>query len=176
MKRVEDVSNLMRMNWIRPEDIKYYSEIGINNFKIQGRQAVVNGDIVKTVESYFKESFHGNFMELLDSFSPTNNFKIHMENKKLDGFIKPFVEKDNFCKNDCDSCNYCNKYIEKSIDYQKTSEVFRLAGDFYSKFDDFINIVKDYNDEKVMDENVLRNANKAGVFSMQTEDMSFEFE
>lgn len=176
MKRVEDVSNLMRINWIRPEDIKYYSEIGINCFKIQGRQAVLKGDIVKTVESYLKESFNGNLMELLDSFSPTNNFKIHMDNKKLDGFIKPFVEKDNFCKNDCDSCNYCNNYIQKSIDYQKTSEVFSLAGEFYSKFDEFINMVKDQNDEKAKDENTLSSGNTAGAINIQTEDMSFEFE
>ena len=176
MKRTEDVSNLMRMNWIRPEDIKYYSEIGINNFKIQGRQAVLNGDIIKTVESYFKESFHGNLLELLDSFSPTNNFKIHMDNKKLDGFIKPFVENGDFCKNNCDSCNYCSNYIQKCIDYQKTSDVFRLAGEFYSKFDDFINMVKDHNNEKIKDENALRNANKAGAINIQIEDMSFELE
>ncbi|WP_167957205.1 U32 family peptidase [Anaerosporobacter faecicola] len=147
MKRVEDVGNLMRMNWIRPEDIKYYSEIGINNFKIQGRQAVITGDIVKTVESYFRQSFDGNLMELLDSFSPTNNFKIYMDNKKLDGFIKPFVEKDNFCKNNCDNCNYCNKFIEDKIDYQKVSEVFQLAREFYPKFDDFINMVVEHNYE-----------------------------
>ena len=176
MKRTEDVSNLMRMNWIRPEDIKYYSDIGINNFKIQGRQAVVNGDIIKTVESYFKESFGGNLMELLDSFSPTNNFKIHMDNKKLDGFIKPFVNSGDFCKNDCDSCNYCNRYIQKRIDYQKTSDVFRLAGEFYSKFDDFINMVKDHNDEKIKDESTLRNVNKAGATNIETEDMSFELD
>ncbi len=54
-------------------------------------------------------------MELLDSFSPTNNFKIHMDNKKLDGFIKPFVEKDNFCKNDCDSLQLTVINIIKKI-------------------------------------------------------------
>ncbi len=66
--------------------------------------------------------------------------------------------------------------LKKNIDYQKTSEVFRLAGEFYSKFDEFINMVEDHNDEKVKDENTLSNANTARAITMQTEDMSFEFE
>jgi collagenase-like PrtC family protease len=146
MKRVEDVANLMRMNWIRPEDIKYYSDIGINHFKLQGRQAVLKGDPVKTVESYLKESYDGNLLELLDSFSPTNSFSVYLDNKKLDGFIAPFIEKNDFCKNDCESCRYCDAYVRKGTDYDETKEVFDLAGEFYSSFDQFIDMLKDYNE------------------------------
>jgi hypothetical protein len=37
MKRCESVSNIMRMVWVRPEDIKHYVNIGINIFKLQSR-------------------------------------------------------------------------------------------------------------------------------------------
>lgn len=171
MKRVEDVANLMRMNWIRPEDIKYYSAIGINYFKIQGRQAVLKGDPVKTVESYFKESYDGNLIELLDSFSPTNNFAVYMDNKKLDNFIKPFVEKDDFCKNDCSGCSYCDAYVRKCTDYSKTQEVFNLAGEFYTKFDHFINMAKSNSNTAEQEQNIPR-----GTSSAFNTDMEFEFE
>lgn len=74
MKRAEEVGNLMKLNWVRPDDLHFYTEIGINYFKIQERQAVMKGHPLRTVESYFKEDYSGNLMELLDSFSPTNAF------------------------------------------------------------------------------------------------------
>ncbi|XBX10037.1 U32 family peptidase [Enterocloster clostridioformis] len=145
MQRIEKVSNLMRMNWIRPEDIKYYTALGISNFKIQGRQAVQNGNIVMTVESYFKESFDGNLMELLDCFSPTNSFKVYIDNKSLNGFIEPFVVDGEFCKSNCERCGYCDEFIDKCIDRDKTNEVFDLAREFYSQYDEYINMIKDNN-------------------------------
>ncbi len=81
MKRCESPANLLRMAWIRPEDLKYYTAIGIHYFKIQGRQAALKGDIVKTVQCYMEQSFEGNLMELLDAFSPTNSFQVFIDNK-----------------------------------------------------------------------------------------------
>ncbi|GKX31192.1 peptidase U32 [Vallitalea longa] len=142
MKRAEEPSNLLKMNWVRPEDIKYYHEMGIQYYKLQGRQAVLHGDMVKTVESYFKESFDGNLMDLLDGFHSTNAFKVYIDNKKLDSFLKPFRTNDNFCKNNCDACNYCNKFVGKVVDLEQTKEVFDAATKFYQQCDHFNNSVK----------------------------------
>lgn len=43
MKRSENFANIMKLAWIRPEDLKYYTGIGINYFKLQGRQAILKG-------------------------------------------------------------------------------------------------------------------------------------
>ncbi len=142
MKRCESPETIMKLAWIRPEDIQYYVGIGINYFKLQGRQAVMKGDPVRTVECYCKESYDGNLMELLDMFSPTNSFSVYIENGKMDGFIKPFYEIPNFCKNDCVSCSYCENFAKKHTDYKKVGEIFDTANEFYSNYDQYINMVK----------------------------------
>jgi collagenase-like PrtC family protease len=140
MKRCERVDNILKLAWIRPEDLKYYREIGICNFKLQGRQAVLKGDPVRAVECYMKESYQGNLIELLDLFLPTNAFLVHVDNRKLEGFIKPFVETPGFCKNACHRCRYCETFAKNAMDFQAIEETFALATGFYRQYDDFINI------------------------------------
>lgn len=146
-RRYEDISNIMKLSWIRPEDIKCYTEIGINYFKLQGRQAVLKGDPVRVVESYFKESFDGNLMELLDMFSPTNSFTIYVDNKKLDGFIEPFFKQDNFCKHNCTACRYCESFARKAIDYDKAQEIVELSRKFYKEYDPYSKLLSVVNEE-----------------------------
>jgi collagenase-like PrtC family protease len=137
IQRYENISNMLRLTWIRPEDLKYYTKTGINYFKLQGRQAVLKGDPVRAVEHYFNESFDGNLMELLDMFDPTTSFKVVIHNKKLDGFIEPFYKKENFCKNFCEACNYCETAARNCIDYEKARETIKAANMFYSQYDEF---------------------------------------
>jgi len=148
MQRIEGIDNYLKMNWVRPEDIKYYTNIGINYFKIQGRHTVENGNPAKTVECYMKESFDGNLLDLLDNFSNTTAFKIHIDNRKLDGYIDAFYKKPNFCKNNCQKCGYCLQYAKKSIDIERAEEIFRGARDFYSKFDQYNKMIENYNNTK----------------------------
>jgi collagenase-like PrtC family protease len=147
MKRAEEASNLLKLGWIRPEDIKYYTDIGIRYFKIQGRQAVLKGDVVRTVECYFKESYDGNLFELLDVFAPTNAFMISVDNRKLDGFIEPFYKNPYFCKNNCESCGYCENYIKKCIEIDKVDETNAIAREFYKSYDSFTKLVQTVNIE-----------------------------
>ena len=72
----------IRLNWIRPEDLHYYYELGIRHFKIQGRQNVVTGDVVKTLRYYIDEDFNGNLYDLITLFSPYNAFQPYMDNKQ----------------------------------------------------------------------------------------------
>ena len=137
IKRCETPANLLRMAWIRPEDLKYYTAIGIHYFKIQGRQAALNGDIVKTVQCYMKQSFEGNLMELLDAFSPTNSFQVIIDNKKLDGYLKPFAEQDQFCHSDCSACHYCDKYLSKNLTVGEITKMNQKAKLFYKNYDAF---------------------------------------
>lgn len=138
LQQYKSIDHLLKLSWIRPEDLKYYSSIGIHHFKLQGRHTFIRGgDPVRTLKCYFKESFDGNLLDLLTMFAPLNNFNVFVDNKKLDGFIKPFYEIENFCTNDCTKCNYCESYARKSIDYKKTKEVMRLARKFYEDYDQY---------------------------------------
>ena len=147
MKRCEEISNIMRLNWIRPEDLKFYTAIGVEHFKIQGRQAVLKGDPVKVVKAYFDESYQGNLMKLLDVFSPTNSFIVNVDNQKLDGFIKPFVDNPHFCKNACGECGYCDRFAQSCIDYTDAESVVTAANNFYQEVDQFNELINSIAEE-----------------------------
>ncbi len=137
LRRYETIGNVLKLTWIRPEDIKYYSAIGIKHFKLQGRHTVRAGDPVRTLEGYFKGSFDGDLLEFLDMFNPTSRFKVTVDNSKLAGFIKPFYENDYFCKDDCPHCNYCENFARKIIDEREQQEVYRSAKEFFRQYDRF---------------------------------------
>ncbi|MEF2965788.1 U32 family peptidase [Paenibacillus sp. M1] len=152
LKRAENVGEVFKLCWVRPEDIKLYEEIGITYYKVQGRHTVSGGDPIRALECYFKQSFDGNLIDLLELFNSPYNFKFNLDNKKLDGFIKPFKEVDNFCKRNCYSCGYCERFAQKNLDYDEAVQINKLATEFYENCDEFKNLinveyVKDENDE-----------------------------
>jgi collagenase-like PrtC family protease len=142
LQRYDTPSELLKLGWIRPEDLHYYSAIGINYFKLQGRQHVATGGHLRTLEYYFKEDFDGNLMDLLDMFNDRYSFKVHLDNKKLDGFLKPYWEKENFCKNDCSQCKHCDNFAKKAIDLEAAGKIIDSAKEFYNQCDKFRNLVE----------------------------------
>lgn len=135
LRRYEKSSNLLRLTWIRPEDIQFYTAVGITYFKLQGRQWVLKGDPVRAVEAYFKEDYEGDLFELLNLFAPVSSFKISVDNKKLEGFIRHFYENSDFCRHDCEKCRYCESFAKRIIDTEKLKNIYRLAKEYYSEFD-----------------------------------------
>ncbi len=150
MKVLESPENILKMCWIRPEDLKYYTSIGIHYFKIQGRQAVKNGDALRTLEVYMQERFDGNLLKLLDMFMPNNSFLPYIDNRKLDGFVDVYYKNRDFCKNECTKCHYCNSYMKKNFDYDAIQAKFKSGYKFYKQYDKFINM-----------SNIIKNENKA---------------
>ncbi len=135
LQRTENPANLLRLAWIRPEDLIHYSAIGYNLFKIQGRQAAQKGDMLKTAEAYMDGKYDGNLMLLLDCYQPTNSFIVDLDNRKLEAYLRPFYQHDKFCRNYCDLCGYCEKYYQKHIKCDDIEEKFALANDFYQELD-----------------------------------------
>ncbi|MFA8435562.1 MAG: U32 family peptidase [Marinifilaceae bacterium] len=143
LQRYQNVGNLLKLCWIRPEDLKYYNDIGITNFKLQGRQAIKTKGHKKTVEYYFDQKYDGDLIDLLNMFDPLNSFRINMNNKDLDGFIEPFTRRGrDFCQNNCSECGYCDKYANKIINTTHAHDVIQKTKKFYSEYDPFLNQVK----------------------------------
>lgn len=115
-RMLNDPSIFIKNSWIRPEDICHYYNRGIHHFKLQGRDIIKNADPARAVEYYFKEAFDGNLWELIMMFDKNFIPSVYIDNKKLDGFLNPFIQKDYFCKNMCHECGYCNEYAKKAID------------------------------------------------------------
>lgn len=137
LQRYKNISELLKLGWVRPEDIKYYTSIEIYNFKLQGRQLVLHGDPVRTVKYYFKETYDGDLMELLDMFQPRFNLRVSLDNNKLDGFLKPFFENEIFCRSDCSHCRYCEMFAKKCIDNKKMQQFINGIERFCDEHDEF---------------------------------------
>ena len=135
VRRYRSAGNLLKLTWVRPEDIKYYTGIGIRYFKLQGRPRVLKGDPLRAVEAYFKEDYHGDLFELLNMFAPVSSFAVPVDNKKLDGYIKHFYENPGFCGHNCSACRFCERFAKKCIDDKKREKVYNLARDYYSQSD-----------------------------------------
>lgn len=118
MRLYEDLSNFLKLCWVRPEDLQCYEAIGINHFKIQGRQAVLQGSPVRAVETYMRGHFEGNLNELLLLFSPFP-YIFSIENRKLDGFVKLLFEGKRECTRDCEKCRYCQEFAKRIFDMDR---------------------------------------------------------
>ena len=116
--RHTSAESMLKLNWIRPEDVHFYSDIGIEYFKIQGRTNVYSGDPVKAVSHYMDGNYDGDFVRLLELFSSKRPLAIaecSIDNKKLDGFWDKFVSHPESCTKVCGDCGYCRQYAEASI-------------------------------------------------------------
>lgn len=138
--RYENISNILKLCWIRPEDIKYYYDIGIKYFKIQGRHLVSFGNPVKAVECYFNEDFDGNLFELFDLFISNGSYNLYLDNKKIGDFIKPFV-RGKFCDDNCEKCNYCISVAQK-INLGKQYVFKNIVNNYICNSDGFKNMIK----------------------------------
>ncbi len=107
--RVRDPAQIIRSPWIRPEDLKDYEAIGIDNFKITGRANTVNW-IINCMKAYAQRSFEGNLLELIDCPSELG-YTFYVDNALLDGSIKQWKN----CKKICDECRYCDELTTKVL-------------------------------------------------------------
>lgn len=116
----------LRSRWIRPEDLHYYNDIGINYFKVSGRTGTTEA-IVENMNYYMSGSYEGNLLGLWKPLQSIFNGKTEKEvngqlidfidNKKLNGFLdhwfKPeggFECNDQLCGTTCD---YCHDFYQK---------------------------------------------------------------
>lgn len=115
----------MKLNFIRPEDLKLYNSIGIDHFKITGRTGSTSY-ISKIVKAYFEEQFSGNLLELWKHLETIEDRKddstftpeYYIENSCLDGFLLHWFENEqHICANEeCGvSCMYCDNFFYKNV-------------------------------------------------------------
>ncbi len=66
--------NILRANWIRPEDLHVYEELGFDNFKIVERNSPTRALIHRT-RAYAERSYEGNLMDLVQCYAyPEEHF------------------------------------------------------------------------------------------------------
>jgi collagenase-like PrtC family protease len=124
--------DVMRVSWVRPEDLGLYEQAGIHRFKIQGRHATATGDLLRAVESYMDGHHRGNLWELLwlfDTQSQPDATYPFIDNVALEGFLQPFFDDPDFCTDDCEACGHCASYAAASMSSEATRHLFATAAE-----------------------------------------------
>ncbi|MEM1674723.1 MAG: U32 family peptidase [Candidatus Bathyarchaeia archaeon] len=127
LKRLSDHKEIIKAPWIRPEDIKYYAQIGIDYIKIAGRGLLAD-DLLRLIEAYLAGRYDGDIYALVDNsymhfcwniFDPNAEplppLRISIDNRSLDGWYEFFIKNDPPCIIGCDNCNYCGEIANKVV-------------------------------------------------------------
>lgn len=106
-KKLTNPNLLLMANYILPQDIAYYEELGVKNFKITGRSKSVEW-LNTVMEAYIRDNDMENLMDLL-AIDPNLNAEnmIYINLQKLDGFFQLLLETSNIS----DRINMCKKKI-----------------------------------------------------------------
>lgn len=162
-KELENLTEYIKSPWVRPEDIKYYENIGIENFKITERSFPTE-ELVKRVEAYVNRSYEGNLLDLIQGHGVCANNKlktkkrdvttkeeIYEEIKRVRGLgvrrecdrhiyidnkkLEGFIKFfiSGNCNGKCDQCKYCEKISNISI--VPNDEVKDYLLELYDKYD-----------------------------------------
>jgi collagenase-like PrtC family protease len=100
-----DLSQILKSEWIRPEDIGKYSKV-TDYFKIVGR-ALPNSKVIRAIKAYMDESWDGDILDIISSSlgSFALKYATYLDNKTLDKY--GFFEKVTSCSHNCNRCSYC---------------------------------------------------------------------
>lgn len=155
---------IMRSRWIRPEDLHLIEELGIDEVKITERFNKTETLLTK-FHAYRTRSYDGNLFDLFAShiynremslapektniirrlkesalkISALPDYKkaphLHLDNKKLDGFIDFFKTHD-CTKVNCEDCRYCDRFGEPLIEERggTRAEMVREFAIFHEEF------------------------------------------
>lgn len=119
--RVNKPESWLIADWIRPEDLYLYEEIGYDYFKIIDR-ATPTDIMIMRAKAYTNRKYDGNLLDLIqhwgyrDIASPTEYIdNIYIDNRKLDNYVNHFKRK-NCALLECGTeCRHCFVYAEKCV-------------------------------------------------------------
>lgn len=77
-KEMCNIEEYIKSPWVRPEDIKYYEEIGIEHFKITERDFPTE-ILLKRLDAYSKRKYNGNLLDLIQG----HGYQLQTHNEQL---------------------------------------------------------------------------------------------
>ena len=84
---LEEPMRLISASWVRPEDIHYYAEAGIDSIKLRDR-SFTSEQIYRIIDAYTFEKYEGNLLDLFKSDSKRSEFRKGITWKELKSFLK----------------------------------------------------------------------------------------
>lgn len=121
---LRDPAAMLRVPWIRPEDLGRYEELGVRAFKLQGRSLGVAGQL-QLVQAYMEQQtprqdlmalFPGLISALaersaelrLPDTTQTPFQRLTVAGLDRAGFMPPFMEGSIDCRLGCSACRHCD--------------------------------------------------------------------
>lgn len=126
LKRGTDPAEYLRSPWIRPEDLEVYQAMGIDYFKIAGREKMGGGPsshtqwVAKAAAAYYSRRCE-DVAELLVGIQAVEALfgqtaqapRVQIDSSKLAGFLR-FFQQDS-CHWECSQCNYCAEWANHAV-------------------------------------------------------------
>ncbi|EGQ9293884.1 U32 family peptidase [Vibrio vulnificus] len=118
-RKIDDFQETITIPVIRPEEVDYYTELGVDSFKFTGR--LYPRDYIQSImEIYFNKRLEGNYFYLVSPRYPRNKSDIesatkpmYLENELLDQRFE-YMQDNDGCE-DCDACKICHKLERKVV-------------------------------------------------------------
>lgn len=138
LKRAADAVEYLRSPWIRPEDVAVYEDLGIDMFKVAGREKMEEGPgshtdwIAAVADAYDSRRCDDLARLLVGTQIPESIFgqngapaRVRIESAELNGFLRFFQE--DRCSLDCERCDYCGQWARRAVRVEgETAESVRM--------------------------------------------------
>lgn len=128
-QKLTDPAELLRMPWIRPEDLGLYLDEGIDHFKIAGREKMGGDHVpashtewIANVARAYHDRRSDNVADLLVGLEgvrsitgelPAEPPQIRIDSRALDGFMRYFTG--GHCDMNCRECTYCPAWARRAV-------------------------------------------------------------
>jgi collagenase-like PrtC family protease len=128
--KMGDPAQMVKAPWIRPEDAAVYEGLGIDVFKLAGRE-MDRAWIERAVRAFAARHYDGDLNDLVlgfDHLEPYGPLPVRIPNRALDGFIDYFHKKHD-CRVGCRECRYCDEWADAAqrTDGDRAAFLMRLG-------------------------------------------------
>ena len=115
-EKIHDPAQMVKSPLIRPEDLRVYEELGIEEFKLAGRE-MDRAWNERVIRAYAARRYDGDLNDLIlgfDQMEPYGNVTVRIPNRAMDGFID-FFQKKHDCRVGCRDCRYCDDWAASAL-------------------------------------------------------------
>ncbi len=113
--RLQDPKLVLRLPWVRPDDIEMYRKIGINKFKLGGRDLIKFGaDFLSSVIAYNKKHYDGNLLNLFLCYANVERQDLYQlwNSSSLTNFLEANFSGKYNCL-ECCNCGKCKDLVKE---------------------------------------------------------------
>ncbi|HUE37853.1 MAG TPA: U32 family peptidase [Candidatus Binatia bacterium] len=124
-EKLHDPAQMVKSPLIRPEDLHAYEELGIEEFKLAGREMDRPWN-ERVIHAYAARRHDSDLNDLIlgfDQMEPYGNVTVRIPNRAMDGFIE-FFHKKHDCRVGCRDCRYCDDWAANALCFSTDHDTF----------------------------------------------------